>query len=117
MYLLFEFDNKLGREPLIPGLIYDPSALVRDTLFMVLSNLLCDWPPRFRYQYGGKLLPVILSGKFDELPSVQTTCKSSLMKVSKSCVQDLMEADIIKEVPENEEEIELLGNKNERNSV
>lgn len=111
LYLLFEDDEKSGRQALVPGLIYDPSAFVRDNLFIVLSNLLCNWSPRYRYQYGGKIFPIILSGKFDDLPSVQATCKSSLVKVSQSCVQDLLDAEIIQQVPNDDHEAELLGNK------
>ncbi|CAO3621574.1 unnamed protein product [Mucor hiemalis] len=103
LHLLFEFEETLNRQPIIPALVYDASALVRDTLFTVLGKLLCQWSPRERYQYGDRLLPIILAGTFDELPSIQTTCKSSLSRVGQSCTTDLLEADIIQTIPDDAE--------------
>ncbi|KAI8638796.1 hypothetical protein BD408DRAFT_11120 [Parasitella parasitica] len=107
--LLFEHDEKLDRQPIVPTLIYDNSALVRDTLFLVLGRLLCSWSPRDRYQYGEQILPIILSGTLDDLPSVQYTCASSISEVGKSCAQDLSDADIIKEVPADEQQAINIG--------
>ncbi|KAI9486569.1 MAG: hypothetical protein EXX96DRAFT_462907, partial [Benjaminiella poitrasii] len=109
LHSLFEYNEKLDKQPIIPGLIYDTSALVRDNLFTVLGNLLCQWPPRERYQYGEMLLPIILSGTLDELPSVQVTCQSSLSKVGKSCTQDLYDAEILQEMPTDEKLVETIG--------
>lgn len=107
LHLLFE--ETLERQPIVPALIYDPSALVRDHLFSVLGKLLCHWSPRDRYQYGERILPIILSGTFDELPSVQVTCKSSLSQVGQSCTRDLFEADIIHDLPTDDKLSETIG--------
>ncbi|KAI7906992.1 armadillo-type protein [Cokeromyces recurvatus] len=109
LHSLFEYNEKLDKQPIIPGLIYDTSAFVRDNLFTVLGNLLCQWPPRERYQYGEMILPIILSGTFDELPTVQTTCQTSLSKVAKSCTQDLYDAGILQEIPTDEKIVENTG--------
>lgn len=109
LHLLFEYDEKSDRQPVVPSLIYDNSALVRDNLFIVIGNLLCNWNPRDRYQYGERILPIILSGTLDDLPSVQFTCISSLSKVGKSCTQDLFDADIIKEIPTDEKQQVTIG--------
>ncbi|KAI9267299.1 hypothetical protein EDC94DRAFT_515524 [Helicostylum pulchrum] len=109
MHLLFEYEQVLDRQPIVPALIYDHSPLVRDHLFKALANLLCQWDPRDRYQYGERILPIILSGLFDELPSVQVTCKSSLNQVAQSCTRDLFEADIIHEVPTDDKLSETIG--------
>lgn len=109
LHLLFEYNEKLDRQPIVPSLIYDNSALVRDNLFIVLGSLLCNWNPRDRYQYGERILPIILSGTLDDLPSVQTACISSLSRVGKSCTQDLFDADIIKEIPTDEKEAVTIG--------
>lgn len=109
LHRLFEFEETMNRQPIIPSLVYDPSALVRDTLFTVLGRLLCQWLPRERYQYGDRLLPIILSGTFDELPSIQTTCTSSLQQVGQSCTQDLLEAGIIESMPDNNKDSETMG--------
>ena len=45
LHLLFEYEATLDRQPIVPALMYDASALVRDTLFSVLGKLLCDWSP------------------------------------------------------------------------
>ncbi|KAI9362679.1 hypothetical protein BD770DRAFT_315954 [Pilaira anomala] len=108
LHLLFE--HVLEREPVVPALIYDHSPLVRDHLFKGLGKLLCDWEPRDRYQYGERILPIILCGVFDELPSVQVTCKSSLNQVGQSCTRDLFEADIIQEIPSDTKVSETIGN-------
>jgi hypothetical protein len=118
LYILFEFDDILARQPLVAALIYDTSALVRDTLFTVLGKLLCGWSPRDRYQYGDRLLPIILSGTLDELPSIQTTCQSSLNLVGISCTRDLLEADILPSMPEQEAQSIKIGKKKDnKNSV
>lgn len=109
LHLLFEYDENLDRQPVLPSLIYDNSALVRDNLFIVIGNLLCNWNPRDRYQYGGQILPIILSGTLDDLPNVQITCISSLSRVGKSCTQDLFDADIIKEIPTDEKQQVTIG--------
>jgi hypothetical protein len=111
LHLLFEYEEKLDRQPIVPTLVYDTSAFVRDNLFTVLANLLCSWSPRYRYQYGEKILPVILAGTFDELPSVQSTCLSSLTKVGSSCTRDLFDAGIIHEIPTDTKETEVIGKK------
>lgn len=107
LHLLFEEGE---RQPIVPGLVHDSSPLVRDHLFSVLGKLLCDWAPRDRYQYGERILPIILSGTFDELPSVQVTCKSSISQVGLSCTRDLFEADIIHELPTDDKLSEIIGN-------
>ncbi|CEP07461.1 hypothetical protein [Parasitella parasitica] len=109
LHLLFEHDEKFDKQPIIPALIYDNSALVRDNLFFVLGHLLCSWGPRDRYQYGKHFLPIILSGSLDDLPSIQTTCISSLSQVGKSCTQDLFDADIIKKIPADEQQAVNIG--------
>ncbi|KAI8075418.1 uncharacterized protein B0P05DRAFT_151970 [Gilbertella persicaria] len=109
LHLLFEYDQVLDRQPIVPGLIYDTSALVRDHLFIVLGKLLCEWNPRDRYQYGELVLPIILSGTLDDLPSVQITCKSSMSKVGLSCTQDLVGAGILDTFPADEKEAEIIG--------
>lgn len=111
LHLLFEYEQVFDRQPIVPALIYDHSPLVRDHLFKVLGNLLCHWAPRDRYQYGERILPIILSGTFDELPSVQVTCKSSLNLVGQSCTRDLFEADILHEMPTDDKLSETIGRK------
>ena len=66
-------------------------------------------PPRDRYQYGDRILPIILSGTFDELPSIQLTCKTSLNKVGHGCTQDLLQAGIISSIPTDDKEAETMG--------
>ncbi|KAG1469096.1 hypothetical protein G6F56_003456 [Rhizopus delemar] len=105
--LLFEFSET--QAPVVPGLVYDTSALVRQQLFTTLGHLLCQWSPRDRYQYGERILPIVLSGVFDELPDVQMTCESTLVKVAHSCVYDLYESRILEKIPENELERKELG--------
>ncbi|KAK4519466.1 uncharacterized protein ATC70_009702 [Mucor velutinosus] len=109
LHLLFEYNEQLDRQPVIPSLIYDNSALVRDNLFIVLGSLLCSWNPRDRYQYGERILPIILSGTLDDLPSVRSTCKASLSDVGRSCTQDLLDADIIKEIPADDKQVIATG--------
>ncbi|KAI8969048.1 hypothetical protein BDF20DRAFT_827525 [Mycotypha africana] len=109
LYLLFEYDEKMDRQPVIPGLVFDASATVRYNLYTALSTLLCNWPPQERYQYGDRILPVILSGTLDELPDVQSTCRASLSKIGKSCYQDLVQAEIIDDSPVNEKDTETKG--------
>ncbi|CAO3620547.1 unnamed protein product [Mucor fragilis] len=109
LHLLFEYNEQLDRQPVVPSLIYDNSALVRDNLFIVLGSLLCSWNPRDRYQYGERILPIILSGTLDDLPSVQSTCKASLSNVGRSCTQDLLDADIIKEMPADDKQVITIG--------
>ncbi|KAI8978397.1 hypothetical protein BDB01DRAFT_726215 [Pilobolus umbonatus] len=109
LHVLFEYDEELDRQPVVPALVYDTSALVRDQLFIGLGNLLCHWPAYARYQYGDRILPIILAGTFDELPSVQETCKTSLFKVASSCTQDLLDAGIITTIPEDNQEKEKTG--------
>lgn len=111
LHLLFEESSE--RQPIVPALVYDASPLVRDHLFLSLGKLLCDWSPRDRYQYGERILPIILQGTFDELPSVQVTCKSSLSGVGQSCARDLFEADIIHEMPTDQALSETIGNHNQ----
>lgn len=111
LHLLFEYEQVFDRQPVVPALIYDHSPLVRDHLFKALAGLLCQWAPRDRYQYGERVLPIILSGLFDELPSVQVTCKSSLSQVGQSCTRDLFEADIIHEIPTDDTVSETIGKK------
>jgi hypothetical protein len=103
------FHDTEEREAIVPALIYDSSALVRDNLFTILGKLLCNWSPRDRYQYGEKLLPIILSGTLDELPSIQSTCKECLKSVGGNCTRDLFEADIIHELPTDERVLETTG--------
>lgn len=109
LHLLFEYNEQLDRQPVVPSLIYDNSALVRENLFIVLGSLLCSWSPRDRYQYGERILPIILSGTLDDLPSVQSTCKASLSNVGKICTQDLLDADIIKEMPADDKQVITTG--------
>ncbi|KAL9550267.1 hypothetical protein PS6_005649 [Mucor atramentarius] len=109
LHLLFEYNEQLDRQPVVPSLIYDNSALVRDNLFIVLGSLLCSWSPRDRYQYGERILPIILSGTLDDLPSVQSTCKASLSNVGRICTQDLLDADIIKEMPADDKQVITTG--------
>lgn len=109
LHLLFEESPE--RQPIVPALVYDTSPLVRDHLFSSLGKLLCNWNPRDRYQYGERILPIILQGTFDELPSVQVTCKSSLSQVGQSCARDLFEADIIHEMPTDPTLSETIGNR------
>ncbi|OBZ84032.1 hypothetical protein A0J61_07924 [Choanephora cucurbitarum] len=75
----------------------------------MLGKLLCEWDPRSRYQYGELILPVILSGTLNELPTVQTTCKNSLSKVGLSCTQDLVGAGVLDAFPADEKEAEKIG--------
>ncbi|EIE92231.1 hypothetical protein RO3G_17038 [Rhizopus delemar RA 99-880] len=105
--LLFESDE--SHQGIVPALIYDASPLVRQQLFTSLGYLLCQWNPRDRYQYGERILPIILSGVFDELPAVQSTCDSTLTEVANSCVHDLYEAQILESIPEDEKEKKNLG--------
>ncbi|KAG0793123.1 hypothetical protein G6F16_005265 [Rhizopus arrhizus] len=105
--LLFESDE--AHQGVVPALIYDTSPLVRQQLFTSLGHLLCQWSPRDRYQYGERILPIILSGVFDELPAVQSTCDSTLTEVADSCVHDLYEAQILESIPEDEKEKKNLG--------
>ncbi|KAI8078440.1 hypothetical protein BDF21DRAFT_341136 [Thamnidium elegans] len=114
LHLLFEYEQVFDRQPIVPALIYDHSPLVRDHLFKALANLLCQWTPRDRYQYGERILPIILSGLFDELPSVQVTCKFSLNQVGQSCTRDLFEADIIHEIPTDDKVSETIGKKKKK---
>ncbi|KAI8377335.1 hypothetical protein BD560DRAFT_54516 [Blakeslea trispora] len=109
LHLLFEYDSVLDRQPIIPSLVYDTSALVLDNLFSMLGKLLCEWDPRSRYQYGELILPVILSGTLNELPTVQATCKASLFKVGLSCTGDLVDAGVLDVFPTDEKEAEKIG--------
>lgn len=109
LHLLFEYEEKMDRQPIVPTLIYDASAFVRDSLFTTLGKLLCSWSPRHRYQYGEKIVPIILAGTFDELPSVQSTCLSSLTKVGSSCTRDMFDAGLIQAIPTDTKEAEIMG--------
>jgi hypothetical protein len=110
LYLLFEYDEGNDRQAIIPSLVFDSSALVRDHLFKMIGNLVCKWEPRERYQNGDKILPILFSGVFDELPSVQSTCRESLNHVGGICAQDLHDAGLIAEIPSIQEKKEALGN-------
>jgi hypothetical protein len=116
LFLLFEYDKITARLPVIPTMVFDSSAFVRDNLFKVLGKLLWSWSPRARYQYAGDLLPVILAGIFDELPSIQETCNTSLSQVGQSCTRDLLEAKIIDDIPEDPEASKTLGKNNNNNN-
>lgn len=107
--LLYEEQGE--RQAIVPTLIYDSSPFVRDNLFTSLGKLLCNWSPRDRYQYGEKILPIILSGTLDELPSIQSTCQQCLNQVGQSCTRDLVEADIIHELPTDDKVSEAIGKK------
>ncbi|KAI8880561.1 hypothetical protein K501DRAFT_224544 [Backusella circina FSU 941] len=109
LHLLFEYDESHDRQAIIPSLVFDTSALVRDHLFKMMGRLMCQWEPRERYQNGDRVLPILFSGVFDELPSVQSTCRDSLDYVGSICAQDLYEAGVISHIPSNQQEKETLG--------
>ncbi|KAI9263754.1 hypothetical protein BY458DRAFT_421109, partial [Sporodiniella umbellata] len=103
------FEPSEFQAPIIPVLVYDTSALVRQQLFITLGHLICQWSPRDRYQYSERILPIILCGVFDELPDVQATCNLALTDVACSCTQDLYESQVLEKIPEEETEAKELG--------